>query len=153
MCAYFASEVENNQVVRNIFEGQLLAQIDVRLQGQELKIDQIIWALRSIAPPLPDEPIYLYRGQILEELYGVYIDHGPNNYVYADELNSWKAARSAGNDQLWTTALSQLAAEGFILAHAPGNDRRAVVAVNPERLQEVQRIVLLQKHKMGTGFF
>jgi hypothetical protein len=53
MSAYFAEEIKHNQVVRNIFEGKLLAQIDVRLQEQELKLDTIIEYLRSITPSPP----------------------------------------------------------------------------------------------------
>jgi hypothetical protein len=143
MSAYFAEEIKHNQVVRNIFEGKLLAQIDVRLQEQELKLDTITRYLSAlIAPPLPEEPIYRYRRQILAELYEVYMEHGPNNYVLADQLDSWKAARSSGNQKLFTTALSQLAAEEYILSVAYGNDRRAAVALNPQKLEEVQRIVL-----------
>jgi hypothetical protein len=58
MSACFAEEIKHNQVVRNIFEGKLLAQIDVRLQEQELKLDTIIDYLRSITPsPLPTVPL------------------------------------------------------------------------------------------------
>ena len=58
MSAYFAEEIKHNQVVRNIFEGKLLAQIDVRLQEQELKLDTIIEYLRSITPsPPPTVPL------------------------------------------------------------------------------------------------
>jgi hypothetical protein len=53
MSAFFAEEIKHNQVVRNIFEGRLLAQIDVRLQEQELKLDTIIDYLRSITPSPP----------------------------------------------------------------------------------------------------
>lgn len=144
MCAYFAQEIKTNERVRNIFEGQLLSQIDVRLQGQELKLDHIIKSLRSmVVPPVPAAPVFLYRRQILEELYGFYVDLGPDIYVYADQLDSWESARSAGDDNVYITALSQLTAERLILATTPKGERRAVVRINPEKAQEIQRIVLL----------
>jgi transposase-like protein len=40
------------------------------------------------------------------------------NFAYADQLERWKSARSAGDDDVWTTALNQLAAEKFVLATA-----------------------------------
>jgi len=144
MCAYFAEEIKTNERVRNIFEAQLLSQIDVRLQGHEVKLDIIINFLRSmIKLPVPDTPIFLYRRRILEELYEFYVEHGPNNFLYADELESWESARSSGDSDVWITALSQLIAEKFVLAIAPGADRRVIVAINPEKFQEIQRIVLL----------
>ena len=145
MSAYFSEEIKHNQVVRNIFEGKLLAQIDVRLQEQELKLDTITRYLSAlIAPPLPEEPIYRYRRQILAELYKVYIEQGPNTYVLADELASWESARSSGNPEMFTTVLKQLSAEGYILAIPYGEQRRAAIALNPQKLEEVQRIVLLR---------
>jgi hypothetical protein len=144
MSAYFADQIKHNQAVRDVFEGQLLSQINVRLQGQALKLDLITTYLRStIAPPLPKEPVYLYRRQILAQLYEFYMEHGPNNYVLADQLDSWESARSSGNQKLFTTALSQLEAEEYILSVAYGNDRRVAVALNPQKVREVQRIVLL----------
>jgi hypothetical protein len=144
MSAYFADQIKHNQAVRNILEGQLLSQINVRSQEQELKLDLIMACLRStISPPLPEEPIYLYRRQILAELYEFYMEMGPNNYVLADQLDSWESARSSGNQKLFIMALSQLAAEEYILSVAYGNDRRAAVALNPQKVREVQRIVLL----------
>jgi hypothetical protein len=145
MSAYFAEEIKHNQVVRNIFEGKLLAQIDVRLQEQELKLDIITRYLSAlIAPPLPEEPIYRYRRQILAELYKVYIEQGPNTYVLADELDSWESARSSGNQKMFITVLNQLLAEKYILAVPYGEHRRIAVALNPQKLEEVQRIVLLR---------
>jgi hypothetical protein len=145
MSAYFSEEIKHNQVVRNIFEGKLLAQIDVRLQEQELKLDTITRYLSAlIAPTLPEEPIYRYRRQILAELYKVYIEQGPNTYVLADELASWESARSSGNPEMFTTVLKQLSAEGYILAIPYGEQRRAAIALNPQKLEEVQRIVLLR---------
>jgi hypothetical protein len=144
MSAYFADQIKHNQAVRNVFEGQLLSQINVRLQGQELKLDLITAYLRStIAPPLPEEPVYIYRRQILAQLYDFYMEQGPNNYLLADQLDSWESARSSGNQKLFTTALNQLAAEEYILSVAYGNDRRVAVALNPQKVREVQRIVLL----------
>lgn len=144
MCAYFSEEIKTNERVRKIFEAQLLSQIDVRLQGHEVKLDLIIKSLRSMnTPPVPDTPIFLYRRRVLEELYAFYVEHGPNNFLYADQLESWKSARSVGDNDVWTTALSQLAAEKFVLATAPGGDRRVIVAINPEKIQEIRRIVLL----------
>jgi hypothetical protein len=54
MSAYFATEIKNNQVVRNILEGQLLAQIDVRLQGQQLTVERIEASLRHMAQAVPE---------------------------------------------------------------------------------------------------
>ncbi len=140
---YFAEEIKTDERVKNVFKGQLLAQIDVRLREQELKLDHIIRSLHSmLIPPVPDAPVFLHRRKILEQLYDAYIQLGPNNYVYADELDSWKSARSAGDDNIWITAMHQLIAEGFVLALAPGGGR-VVVAINPEKAQEIQRIVLL----------
>jgi hypothetical protein len=53
MSAYFAFEIKNNHVVRNIFEGQLLAQVDVRLQGQQLTVERIETSLRDVAKAVP----------------------------------------------------------------------------------------------------
>ncbi len=143
MGVYFAEEIKTDEIVKNVFEGQLLSQINVRLQAQELKLDRIIeFLLSMITPSVPDHPIFLYRRKILEQLYNFYIDYGPNNYVYADELVSWRSARSAGDDEVWITAMHQLIAEGFVLALAPRGGR-VVVAINPEKAQEIQRIVLL----------
>jgi vacuolar-type H+-ATPase subunit I/STV1 len=48
MCIFFSDEIKGDQRVRNILEGQLLAQIDVRLQGQQLTIERIETALRDM---------------------------------------------------------------------------------------------------------
>lgn len=53
MCAYFAFEIKNNQVIHNIVEGQLLAQIDLRLQGQQLTVERIETSLFDIAKAVP----------------------------------------------------------------------------------------------------
>lgn len=44
---FFSDELKGNQRVRNIFEGELLAQIDVRLQGLELTVERIEASLRD----------------------------------------------------------------------------------------------------------
>ncbi len=47
MCAYFADEYKNNDQARNIFDGQVLAGVDVKLEGQELKLDLILASLNK----------------------------------------------------------------------------------------------------------
>jgi tetratricopeptide (TPR) repeat protein len=49
MCEIFSSEIKGDQRVRNIFEGQLLARIDVEIEGQRLTIDRIEESLRDVA--------------------------------------------------------------------------------------------------------
>jgi len=49
MSAYFADQIKRNEVVRNIFEGQLLAHIDVELQGQRITVERIEASLFDIA--------------------------------------------------------------------------------------------------------
>jgi len=49
MSAYFADQIKRNDVVRHIFEGQLLAQIDVELQGKRLTVEQFETSLREVS--------------------------------------------------------------------------------------------------------
>jgi len=49
MSLFFAKEIKQNQVVRNIFEGQLLSKIDVKLNGQILTVDLIEKSLIHVA--------------------------------------------------------------------------------------------------------
>jgi len=53
MCAYFAFELKYNEVVRSIFEEQLLAQIAVKLQGQQVTVEHIEGSLRQMAKDVP----------------------------------------------------------------------------------------------------
>ena len=49
MCDYFASEIKNNSGIRAIFEGHLLAQIDIQLAGQQITLELMEASLRDIA--------------------------------------------------------------------------------------------------------
>ncbi|MBI4826344.1 MAG: hypothetical protein HY807_07985 [Nitrospirae bacterium] len=49
MSLFFAREIKQNEVVRNIFEGQLLAKMDIELQGHRLTIDLLEVSLLGVA--------------------------------------------------------------------------------------------------------
>lgn len=53
MSLFFSNEIRENQRVSNIFEGRLLAQIDVRLQGQQLTVERIEASLRDVRQAVP----------------------------------------------------------------------------------------------------
>ncbi len=53
MCAYFAFEIKNNQVVNNIFQRQLLVQINQNLVEEKLTIQNLADSLRNVARDVP----------------------------------------------------------------------------------------------------
>jgi hypothetical protein len=53
ICAYFAFEIKHNQVVRDIFQSQLLVQINQNLQEQQLTLEDIEHILWSVARAVP----------------------------------------------------------------------------------------------------
>ena len=53
LCLFFAFEIKNNAVVRDIFQSQILAQANQRLQEQELTLDNLETILRGIGRSIP----------------------------------------------------------------------------------------------------
>jgi hypothetical protein len=67
ICAYFAFEIKHNQVVRDIFQSQLLVQINQNLQDQQLTLEDIEHILCSVARAVPEVLIKL---EALEKAFG-----------------------------------------------------------------------------------
>jgi hypothetical protein len=67
ICAYFAFEIKHNQVVRDIFQSQLLVQINQNLQEQQLTLEDIEHILCGVARAVPK---VLVKLEALEKAFG-----------------------------------------------------------------------------------
>lgn len=66
MCAYFVYEYKENDRARDIFEGQILANIDMKLAGQQLSLDLLLSALNKLAEAKVPQIIEDIRGKLKE---------------------------------------------------------------------------------------
>jgi len=127
MCAYFAEEIKTNARVRNIFEGQLLSQIDVRLQGQQLIVERIEASLRDLSKASPliigkhermwkalTEVDRYFQYGIAEELQNAISFGGQNAIPLIEAYNTFREVKPFLSDQLCgliETALDAATAE------------------------------------------
>jgi hypothetical protein len=68
MSLFFAREIKQNEVARNIFEGQLLAKMDVELQGHRLTIDLIEASLLDVAKEVSEVLISWQPVELCQEI-------------------------------------------------------------------------------------
>ena len=82
------------------------------------------------------------RRKILRDVKNLYDEKGPNNYVFAHQLPSFKQS-----DLKYLAAANQLLTEKMILAVAdtsnPDGEQPIAIALNPERLEDVRKELYL----------
>ena len=74
-----------------------------------------------------------YRSRILRDLAKLYKKEGTDSYVTADTLPSFHSEKAC------KVALNQLLREELILVVPSGDDQRAAIVLNPDRLTDIRR--------------